>query len=147
MTPDRFAALDRHARTSPSGGERRYVAVASMEGIFVNQHLGEADELSIYDVDGGGHRLVGIRQTPAAGTGNARWEELGDLLSDCVALLVAGIGPSPTRTLKAKGLRVFETEGLVQDLVPIAASGGEVRKMGKPFRCGDSCSGKGLGCA
>jgi nitrogen fixation protein NifB len=118
-----------------------------MEGAFVNQHLGEADELLIYAVENGACNQVDIRRAPPTGTGNTRWEELGDLLSDCLALLVAGIGPSPTRILQARGLRVFETEGLVADLVPMAAAGGQIRKLGKPFRCGDGCSGKGQGCA
>jgi len=123
------------------------VAVASLEGAFVNQHLGEADELLVYAVEAGACRQVDVRRAPPTGTGNTRWEELGDLLSDCIALLVAGIGPSPTRILQARGLRVFETEGLVADLVPMAAAGGQIRKLGKPFRCGDGCSGKGQGCA
>ncbi len=147
MTTDHYATLDRHARLSQFGAERKLVAVASMEGAFVNQHLGEADELLIYAVEDGACRQVDVRRAPPTGTGNTRWEELGDLLSDCIALLVAGIGPSPTRILKARGLRVFETEGLVSDLVPMAAAGGEIRRMGKPFRCGDGCSGKGQGCA
>ena len=70
---------------------------------------------------------------PPTGTGNVRWEELGDLLSDCIALLVAGIGPSPTRILQARGLRVLETEGLVADLVPMAAAGGQIRLCGQAF--------------
>jgi len=147
MSPERYATLDRHARLSPSGAERKLVAVASMEGAFVNQHLGEADELLIYSVAGGVCTQVDTRRAPPTGTGNVRWEELGDLLTDCIALLVAGIGPSPSRILKARGLRVFETEGLVNDLVPMAAAGGEIRRLGKPFRCGDGCSGKGQGCA
>jgi nitrogen fixation protein NifB len=147
MTPERYTVLDRHARLAPSGIERRLVAVASMEGVFVNQHLGEADELLIYAVEAGVGRQVDIRRAPPTGTGNARWEQLGDLLSDCIALLVAGIGPSPTRILKSRGLRVFETEGLVADLVPLAAAGGEIRRLGRPFRCGEGCSGKGQGCA
>ena len=147
MSPDRYATLDRHARLAPSGVERKLVAVASMEGAFVNQHLGEADELLIFAVEEGAIRQVDIRRAPPTGTGNTRWEEMGDLLTDCIALLVAGIGPSPSRILRARGLRVFETEGLVADLVPVAAAGGEIRKLGKPFRCGDSCSGKGQGCA
>jgi nitrogen fixation protein NifB len=147
MSPERYATINRHARLSTSGTERKLVAVASMEGAFVNQHLGEADELLIYAVEAGAIRQVDVRRAPPTGTGNTRWEELGDLLTDCIALLVAGIGPSPSRILKSRGLRVFETEGLVTDLVPMAAAGGEIRKLGKPFRCGDGCSGKGQGCA
>jgi nitrogen fixation protein NifB len=147
MSPERYATLDRHARQSPSGVERKLVAVASMEGAFVNQHLGEADELLIFAVEDGACRQVDVRRTPPTGIGTARWVELGELLKDCMALLVAGIGPSPTRILQAQGLRVFETEGLVSSLVPVAAAGGEIRKLGKPFRCGDGCSGKAQGCA
>ncbi len=45
---------------------RPYVAVASMEGILVNQHLGEADELWIFEYDEIKPKLVAMRETPEA---------------------------------------------------------------------------------
>lgn len=146
MGAAQFTVLERHAASAKPG--RRYVAVASQEGMFVNCHLGEAGELLIYgEAEGGGLVQVGVRQTPDPGSGAARWHDLADLLEDCRALLVSGIGPSPTEILRASGLRVFETEGLVADLVPKAYAGGEIRRMSKPFKCGDGCGGNAKGCA
>ncbi len=141
-----FTVLERHASAARPGRDR--IAVASQEGMFVNQHLGEATELLIFARNESGDFVqVGVRQTPEAGTGAARWHDLADLLEDCRALLVGGIGPSPTEILRASGLRVFETEGLVEDLVPKAFAGGEIRKLAKAFRCGDGCGGNAKGCA
>jgi hypothetical protein len=75
---------------------RPFVAVASYEGMLVNQHLGEADRVYVFRETPNGYRLVEQRKTPPAGTGNARWETLGKMLDDCRALLVGGIGPSPS---------------------------------------------------
>jgi hypothetical protein len=58
-----------------------------------------------------------------------------------------GCGGGVGRILRASGLRVFETEGLVADLVPKAFAGGEIRRMTKPFKCGDGCGGNAKGCA
>jgi nitrogen fixation protein NifB len=146
MGAAQFTVLERHAAAAKPG--RLLVAVASQEGLFVNRHLGEADELLIYaEAEGGGFVQVGVRRAPEPGTGSARWHDLADLLEDCRALLVSGIGPSPQEILRASGLRVFETEGLIEDLVPKAFAGGEIRRMKKPFKCGDGCSGNAKGCA
>lgn len=145
MGAAQFTVLERHAVAARPG--RRYVAVASQEGIFVNRHLGEADELLIFGKEDGVFRQVGIRRAPDPGTGAARWHDLADLLEDCRALLVSGIGPSPGEILRASGLRVFETEGLIDELAAKAFAGGEIRRMSKPFRCGDGCGGDAKGCA
>ncbi len=145
MGAAQFTVLERHASTARPG--RRYVAVASQEGVFVNRHLGEADELFIYGEEDGGWRQVGVRQAPESGTGATRWHDLAELLEDCRALLVSGIGPAPGEILRASGLRVFETEGLISELVRKAYAGGEIRRMSKPFKCGDGCGGNARGCA
>jgi len=146
MGQAQFRVLERHASAAKPG--RLLVAAASQEGLFINRHLGEADELLIFAAtDDGGFRQVGVRRTPEPGTGSARWHDLADLLADCCALLVAGIGPSPTEILRASGVRVFETEGLVQDLVPKALAGTAIKSACKPFKCGDGCGGNAKGCA
>jgi nitrogen fixation protein NifB len=146
MGAAQFTVLERHASAAKPG--RRYVAVASQEGMFVNQHLGEAAELLIFgEAEGGGFVQVGVRRTPEAGTGSARWHDLAEVIEDCRAILVGGIGPSPTEILRASGVRVYETEGLLADLVPKAFAGGEIQKMKKPFKCGDGCGGNARGCA
>ena len=58
--------------------DRPYVAVATLEGVLVNQHLGEADQLSIYAKEEAGFRVVEQRRTPPAGNGSRRWTDLAD---------------------------------------------------------------------
>ena len=56
--------------------ERPYVAVATLEGVLVNQHLGEAEQVYIYGNSPKGASLVSIRPTPERGSGNQRWSQL-----------------------------------------------------------------------
>jgi nitrogen fixation protein NifB len=128
--------------------ERPYVAVASNEGILVNQHLGEADRLYVFKETPNGYKLVNQRVTPPKGNGDKRWEELGDILSDCRAILVGGVGPKPSKILGKSGLQVIEMSGLIDQGMDSVYKGIELRTITKAesFKCGASCSGTGTGC-
>ena len=78
-------------RTAPVS-DRPYVAVASLEGALVNQHLGEASRMLIYAEKAGRISLVETRPAPAPGGGNQRWSDLAAILCDCRAVLVHGGG-------------------------------------------------------
>ncbi len=127
---------------------RPYVAVASNEGILVNQHLGEADRLYIFKETPNGYKLVNQRVTPPKGNGDKRWEELGDILSDCRAILVGGVGPKPSKILGKSGLQVIEMSGLIDQGMDSVYKGTELRTVTKAesFKCGSGCSGTGTGC-
>jgi nitrogen fixation protein NifB len=95
---------------------RPYVAVASLEGVLVNQKLGKAEELLIYGRrDNGEIYFVESRKTPEPGGGMKRWEELSELLGDCRALLVAGIGDNPRRVLSKKKIDILELDGMIEE--------------------------------
>jgi nitrogen fixation protein NifB len=48
--------------------KRPYVAVATLEGVLVNQHLGEARRFQIWGEDGnGGYKMIEERQAPPSG--------------------------------------------------------------------------------
>jgi nitrogen fixation protein NifB len=148
MGEDQHERLRRHAQAGRDGSERAYVAVASREGVLVNQHLGEAEAFLLYEEKDGGFVQVAERLAPVAGTGTARWHDLAELLHDCRAVLVSGIGPTPQEILQHAGIRVYETEGLIDQLVPAAFAGGEIRRFIRPPKgCGTGCKGSGLGCA
>ena len=51
--------------------ERPYVAVASMEGLLVNQHLGEAASVWVFGKKDGRAELIERRSTPAPGAGGS----------------------------------------------------------------------------
>ena len=95
---------------------RPYVAVASLEGVLVNQKLGKAEELLIYGRrDSGEIYLVESRKTPEPGGGLQRWEELCNMLKDCRALMVAGIGDNPRRVLSKKKIDILELDGMIEE--------------------------------
>jgi nitrogen fixation protein NifB len=129
--------------------QRPYVAAASMEGVLVNQHLGEAPRLWIFEQGPQGLRLVETRETPEVGGGNLRWLELTESLRDCRALLVSGVGRNPRRILEREGIRIFEMAGLISEgIASLYRSGDVPRSMRKMFKsCGTECQGSGMGCS
>jgi len=130
------------------GKVRPHVAVASMEGVLVNQHLGEADRLLIYTKKDGRIVLLETRLTPERGTGMKRWETLARQLNDCRTLLVSGIGEAPGKALIRSGISVKEIEGMIEDAVNAVYNGTGLNHLikRKQTACGTGCSGSGGGC-
>jgi nitrogen fixation protein NifB len=133
-------------RRNPAGRTR--VAVASMEGVLVNQHLGEASKLLIYGKKDGIVTLIEARNTPPKGGGFTRWAQLADALSDCGTLLVSGIGETPRLALSESGLDVLEIEGIIDDAVRAVFDGQSLKHLIKRnmAACGAGCQGTGMGC-
>lgn len=127
---------------------RPYVAVASLEGVLINQHLGEAAQLMIYGEKEGRIGMIEARQTPESGGGMDRWKELADTLSDCRALLVNNVGQNPKNILTAKGITVIQCEGIIDEAVRAVFSGRDLKHMAvRPMPCGVGCSGNQMGCS
>jgi nitrogen fixation protein NifB len=127
--------------------------VASREGFFVNQHLGEADRLYVFAVherrirqDGGHTGAAARRRRP-----RERWNEVADIIADCQMLFVAGIGAPPRIVLEKAGVSVQVLEGLVSEALKAAVSREEPGLPGASAAgCASSCSGgasRGCGCA
>jgi len=129
---------------------RPYVAVASMEGIFVNQHLGEATSLWIFSLHNGKAELLERRFTPPSGGGSKRWAELADSIADCNTLLVSGIGATPQAVIENADIRVVLMEGLASEGAEAVLTGKEIPKilLRTLGRCGigQQCTGSGTGC-
>lgn len=127
---------------------RPYIAATSMEGMLVNQHLGEAAQLFIFGRENGRIQLKETRSTPVRGGGMERWHDLADLIGDCRALLVNGIGNSPKRILAKRGVNILEVEGVIEEVAGAVFDGRSINHMLKRSRtvCGVSCSGTGGGC-
>lgn len=127
---------------------RPCVAVASMEGVLVNQHLGEAEKLLIYGEKEGRVQLLEARATPEKGGGTQRWQAMVDTLLDCSTLLVSGVGTNPKKVLSAAGIEVMEIEGLIEEAVRAVFAGENLDHMTKRTltACGASCGGNGMGC-
>ena len=156
MTGEQIKTLDHYASMTINPAEdasRPYVAVATMEGALVNQHLGEAERFLVYEAHpehAGLFQLAAMRKAPEPGGGDTRWTAIADLLSDCRALLVTAAGPSPVRILRDKGLRIIEMEGLIDEgLKAVFANQPIPATMKREFSgCskGSSCKGTGTGC-
>ncbi len=131
--------------------DRPYVAVASREGLLINQHLGEAKRFQIWGQDGaGGFRLVEERQAPQAGCGPARWEDLARLLSDCRAVLAGAMGEHPRKTLEARGIVPAACSGFIEDALRTvygeSGLAGLAVLTAKRGGLGKACCGTGDGC-
>ncbi|MBK8014840.1 MAG: radical SAM protein [Deltaproteobacteria bacterium] len=126
-----------------------YVAAASREGVFVNQHLGEAEVLLIYAVEDAAFKLVDVRRAPEPGGGIQRWIDLAEILADCRALLVGGVGTAPRKVLESREIAVLEMEGLLEEGLEAAFDGRALPShlMPKLRGCGLSCGGDRGGCA
>ena len=156
MTTDQHEALQHYAQGSLDPAEadsRPYVAVATMEGALVNQHLGEAERFVIFEShpeSASGFQLREIRPAPSPGGGEARWADLARSLGDCRALLVNAAGDSPMKVLTDHGLKVVEMEGLIEEgLRAVFADQPIPHSMRRRFTgcgAGITCKGTGTGC-
>jgi nitrogen fixation protein NifB len=129
--------------------DRPCVAVATREGVLVNQHLGEAEQLQVYQQRDGEFELVATRPAPAPGGGDRRWQQLAEVLHDCRALLVSSAGSSPVQVLSRRGIRVVLMEGLIEEGLEAVYAGRPLRSpLRREQRCdaGVTCGGNGQGC-
>ena len=125
-------------------GSGKYVAVASREGLLINQHLGEARKLYIYKEESGIPVLFDVREAPPQGGGDTRWEKIASVISDCSALMVSGIGDTPKRVLTGHGIDVNVLEGMISDILPGFWTGKNLNHL-RPFQA-KGCGGGGMGC-
>jgi len=126
---------------------RPYVALATREGALINQHLGEATEMHIYDLNQETPTLVETRTLPRPGGGEIRWYNFARTIKDCHTILVSGVGKTPKEVLSSMGFTIHEINGMI-DLVLMSLKNGEsldhliVREQ---TSCGE-CRGSGMGC-
>lgn len=127
------------------------IAVISTDGIQINQHLGEASSFWIYQLRKGNVELIEKRPVVFSGNNNTKWEDISNTLSDCSALLVSGIGPTPLDILRKKGIYVEAIEGLVQKNVEALFFGKSIPetslRLAGNCGVGGRCSGAGAGCS
>jgi nitrogen fixation protein NifB len=130
------------------GGTKRRAAVATLEGVLVNLHLGQAPGFAIFEEHDGAWKQVDHRTAPPVGGGDDRWLDLAAVLSDCGSVFVSGAGARPLQLLEGAGLAVFTVEGLIDELLGAWGSGrglsGYLRQ--EVNACAEGCRGNGTGC-
>jgi len=141
--------LNACASMPPSSAQPRpYVAVASLEGMLVNQHLGETTKFLVYEQDGDGFQLVEERQAPPPGGGIGRWQALTRLLYDCRAVMVSDMGGSPREIFKKAGITPVTMSGFIDAGLLAIYSGQDLSifKRRSQKSCDSNCLGTGTGC-
>jgi nitrogen fixation protein NifB len=126
-----------------------YVAVASLEGMLVNQHLGETTKFLIYGKEESGYKLVEERKAPPVGGGIGRWEALTRLLFDCRAVMVSDMGESPREVFKRAGINPVTMSGFIEaglDAVYTGKTLAPLKRRAKTSCGSGACLGSGTGC-
>jgi len=125
------------------------IAVASSDGITINEHFAQARQFLIFEVDDDGtHRQVETRKI--IDEGEAAFpsrEEAIARLAGVDAVLASQIGPGAVESLQARGIRAFGVKG---DIDRALASYGKRHKLlgrvvlGIPHGCGPGsrCGGR-----
>jgi len=130
--------------------DRPFVAVATMEGVLVNQHLGEATRFQIWEQkEDGTFNMVEERPASQPGGGPQRWHNLARALRDCRAVLVNDLGDSPKEILAKMGVKPVTMSGFIDMGLEAVYSGKDLSKLkGRQHKCTSkgACSGGGNGC-
>ncbi|MFA5902931.1 MAG: radical SAM protein [Desulfobacula sp.] len=142
------ADIQKEIKPHITTNKRPCIAVATREGILVNQHLGEAKQLTIYDMSSGKPEFMEQRTMPAPGGMDFRWHSMAEQIKDCRLLLVNGIGEAPKKILTEKGFEILVLDGLIHEILDAITNKQDLNPFLKrnPIRCTAECSGTGMGC-
>lgn len=91
------------------------VAVASTDGLSVNEHFGRSKEFMIYEIqDLGEYKLVEHREIHAqAVPGKQDYITKAQLLADVEAVLISQIGPRAEQELRRHGIIALPVSGAI----------------------------------
>lgn len=149
-----FQEILREAAVSTGLPVPEKVAVASQEGVFVNMHLGQAQQLHVFARVGSTYRLVDQIATLPKGLGDLRWSSMADDLQGVGAVLVSGVGGRPRQVLEERGISVYVCSGMIEEQLVELGKGHlpkQLRSASEGCSCGSgpsiSDSEKGTGCS
>ncbi len=128
---------------------RPYVAIASREGMLINQHLGEAKSFYIWgETPSGSFELIEKRTAPKAGCGPQRWADLAATLNDCRAVMAAAIGETPQMLLEENGVKPYIVSGFIEDGLNAVYKDGNLESLSgrRGGIAGACCTGTGTSC-
>ena len=98
------------------------VAVASSDGVNINEHFGRAAFFRIYELSENCYDFSELRDAVAACQhkhehSHTNFDSIIELLKDCDAVLVGKIGEGAAAYVISKGLRVFEVSGSIDGVL------------------------------
>jgi nitrogen fixation protein NifX len=95
------------------------IAVASSDGITVDQHFGRAQSFRIYRLHDDGYDLQEVRENAPPCAGQAHDDDAlarsAKLISDCRGVVAAQVGPGAIDALIAHRIMAFTLPGSVDD--------------------------------
>ncbi|MCL6457836.1 MAG: hypothetical protein K6T85_07505 [Gorillibacterium sp.] len=96
------------------------VAIASLDGVQINQHFGRTDKFLIYQIEDNGEYEVVEERAVKRPCGSGQHEDdalnqAAQLLSDCSVALVSRIGPGAEQALAAQGVKAFEIYDTIEN--------------------------------
>lgn len=118
-----------------ANSEKNYrIAVASSDGIVVNQHFGRADTFHIYEI--GSEQEIRFlekrKSTPVCQGGvhdDRDMQKRAEQFRDCRYILVSRIGPGAANVLEAQGIHPMELPGLIEDSVTRLITYNQVQEL------------------
>lgn len=99
----------------------RKVAIASSDGVFINQHFGRAQQFQIYVLDAQQQSFVleEVRQTQGICSQQQHQPSLLSekvaALSDCQMVLASRIGPGAADALLERGIEPYVVADFIED--------------------------------
>lgn len=109
------------------------IAVASSDGIVVNNHFGHATRFYIYEILEDEKKLSEIREVePVCQGGNhddRKLRENIDKIADCNYLLVSKIGYGAAAVAEQKGVIPYEIPGFIEDSIQQLLNYTKIQKL------------------
>jgi predicted Fe-Mo cluster-binding NifX family protein len=97
------------------------IAVASSDGLMVNEHFGRAGSFRIYRLHDGGHEFLEIREVTSICSGHAHDDDAlaqtAQALADCRGVIVAQIGSGAIDALLLKRTMAFTLPGSIEEAI------------------------------
>lgn len=104
------------------------VAVASTDGIAINEHFGKAEEFWIYESDEQGAYQFLERRTKSLDEFTEHQAATVQLLADVEVVLVSKIGPGAEKELRREGIIALSVSGSIEKaLIAYAKRGKFIR--------------------
>ena len=99
------------------------IAVATTDGITVNEHFGRAKKFSIYNAAPPTFNLLKEIDVEPYATGQkdhafdkVRFQEVAKVLEGCEKVFITKIGDKPAAALKEMGIKPVVYEGAIKDI-------------------------------
>lgn len=99
------------------------IAVASTDGVSVNEHFGKAERFLIYELGEGSLEMIEERQVEPLSVGDPKhvfdklkFSQVADQLTDCLKVFVAKIGDKPAEELVKIGIEPVVFDGTISGI-------------------------------